>query len=139
MKDHTLRKSMGMVLSISLWCMNRMNRNFYLSLLTQSPGVLIPDTWDWINHNFYIRIQLQMHIWIWMILKCHRNHDCNDYRLVRTRLAQHNSYWHFICYINIWALKRENDLQEFSQNVEAYCYKVEINNNFLKIYPFYLL
>jgi len=34
---------------------------------------------------------------------------------------------------------KKNDLQEFSQNVEAYCYMVEINNNFLKIYPFYLL
>ena len=74
-----------------------------------------------------------------MILKCHRNCDCNAYSLVRMRLSQHNLYWNLICYISIWAFKRENDLQELSQNVEAYCYDVEINNNFLKIYPFYLL
>jgi len=84
-------------------------------------------------------MQLQMHSCLWMILKCHRNCDCNDYKLVWMRLPQHNLHWHFICYISMWGLKKKNDLQEFSQNVEAYCYMVEINNNVLKIYPFYLL
>jgi hypothetical protein len=29
-------------------------------------------------------------------IKSHRNGDCNEYNLVRTRLPQSNLYWHFL-------------------------------------------